>query len=100
MNPPAAAATSLEERLDAIELLLSHLLRAIEGDSVSIREKAARLESAILAIAPDKLPEPGDEEHFEVPFTLESFRLGLRAHTVATARQVALIESIAARVLR
>ena len=101
-NPPP----SPEERLEAMEYLLGQTLLALESDSAGIRAKLKRLEAALNAIAPGKVPPATDQDEGNNPFTMDS--LGewmqtcterMRHHKAVTTRQLVAIGETTARVL-
>lgn len=106
-TPPATTPTTTEERLEAIEFLLSQALLALEADSAAIHTTLERLQTAITKAAPGAMPQAGNNSDESNPaFTTDA--LGqwvqtclerMRAHQSATARQMVAIGELTERVL-
>jgi hypothetical protein len=106
-TPPTTTPATTEERLEAIEFLLSQTLLALEADSAAIHAQLARLQAAIHKAAPGAMPQPSsDDDESNPAFTMDA--LGqwvqtclerMRAHQAATARQMVAIGELTERVL-
>jgi uncharacterized protein YqcC (DUF446 family) len=106
-TPPATTPATTEERLEAIEFLLSQTLLALEADSAAIHTRLDRLQAAMRKAAPGALQQPsGDDDESNPAFTMDA--LGqwvqtclerMRAHQTATARQMVAIGELTERVL-